>query len=86
MTKYLLRATVVAVLTLSAGCAFSKKKPTRTTENSAIASDVEETFRKRWLDKRIGELVAQGTAAEVARTQADGEFREKFGFNQASKK
>ena len=83
MTKRLLLFCLT--LSLATGCMFSKKgaKPK---ESSAIASEVEESFRKRWTDRRYAELVAQGTAAEVARTQAESEFREHYEFTQAAKK
>lgn len=83
MTKRLLLSCLTLVL--ATGCLFSKK-PAKPKESSAIASEVEESFRKRWTDRRVAELVAQGTAAEAARTQAEGEFRERFEFTQAAKK
>lgn len=64
---------------------FSKKNP-RAKESSAIASEVEESFRKRWMEKRVGELTAQGQTPEAARSQADAEFRERFAFAQPAKK
>jgi hypothetical protein len=85
MTKSLLLSALVAALLLTTGCLFSKKS-TRAKESSAIATEVEETFRKRWVDKRISELTVQGITAEAARTQAESEFREKFGFNSTGKK
>lgn len=85
MTKHLLPALVAMLLVLSTGCTLFKKSG-RTRENSAIASEVEETYRKRWVEKRAGDLVAQGTSAEAARIQAENEFREKYGFNQAGRK
>jgi len=84
MIKPLIFAALVAALTLSTGCLFSKKTG-RTKESSAIATEVEESFRRRWLDKRVGELTAQGIAAEAARAQADQEFRDRYGFNQRKK-
>lgn len=86
MTKRLLLSVVVATLVLSTGCnLFSKKSGRSKGESGAIASDVEETFHRRWMEKRLAELTAQGVAAENARTQAETEFREKFGFNQPKK-
>lgn len=84
MTKPMLLSTLAAVLLLSSGCLFSKKP--RTKETSAIASENEETLRRRWVEKRAGELTAQGTAADSARTQADQEFQDRYGFNQAKRK
>lgn len=85
MTKALLLLVSIVTLALSAGCLFSKKAP-RAKDNSAISADVEESFRQRWLEKRTGELTAQGTAAPAARTQAENEFRERFGFTRAAQK
>lgn len=65
-------------LLLSTGCMFAKKKPK---ENASIPGEVQETFRKRWVDKRAAELVAKGTAAEAAHTQADTEFRAAYDFS-----
>lgn len=85
MSKLLPLLTVVAALFLTTGCLFSKKSG-RAKESSAISAEVEETFRRRWIDKRVAELTAQGIAAEAARTQADTEFREKYGFNPPAKR
>lgn len=85
MTKALLLIASLVTLALSTGCLFSKKSQ-RAKESSAISADVEESFRRRWIDKRIGELAAQGTAAEAARTQAEAEFRERYGFTRAGGK
>ena len=70
---------------LATGC-FSSKKAPRTKESSAIASEVEEGFRQRWIDQRSAQLVAQGTAAEAARTQAASEFRERYDFSRTGRK
>jgi hypothetical protein len=83
MIKPLLFIAGIIVLALSAGCLFSKKGA-KAKESSAISADVEESFRRRWVDKRSGELTAQGTAAETARTQAEAEFRERYGFTRAA--
>ena len=75
---------ILALLSMSAlfstGCGLFSKKGSQPKESSAIASDVEATFRRRWVEKRAGELVAQGVEANAAQAQADAEFREKFGF------
>ena len=85
MTKPTLHAALVVLLLLSTGCLFSKKT-NRAKESSAISSEVEETFRQRWIEKRTSELVAQGTAAGAARPQAEQEFGDRYGFNQKAKK
>ena len=75
----------IAVLCCSSGCLFSKKNKTPK-ENAAIAADVEENFRRRWVDKRAAELIAQGTQADSARTRAEGEFSERYDFSRAGRK
>lgn len=83
MTKHLLLLALAALALHSSGCLFSKKAKTAK-ENSAISAEVEESFRTRWVDKRTAEIVAKGTAAEAARTQAETEFRERYGFTRAA--
>ena len=85
MIKAVFLSLSAAALCCSSGCLFSKKA-NRAKESSAISADVEESFRKRWVDKRSAELAASGTAAEVARTQAEAEFRERYGFTRAAQK
>lgn len=85
MTKLICHAALVAALLFSTGCLFSKKKGSAK-ESSAISSDVEAIFRQRWVDKRVAELTAAGTAAAAARTQAEQEFRERYQFDQRAKK
>jgi hypothetical protein len=86
MTKPLLLTGTLTALALASGCGTFSKKSGRVKENPAIATEVEETFRRRWMDKRVGELTAQGVAADAARTQADAEFREKYSFDRREKK
>lgn len=83
MTKHLLLLALAAFALQATGCLFSKK-PKTAKENAAISADVEESFRKRWVDKRAAEIVAKGTAADAARTLAEAEFRERFGFTRAA--
>jgi hypothetical protein len=75
----------IAALCCSSGCLFSKKSR-QPKESPFIAADVEEGFRVRWIGKRSSELAAQGTAPEAALTQAESEFRERFGFTRGAKK
>lgn len=82
MTKALLLAASLATLVLSTGCFLAKKSP-RAKESSTIAADVEESFRRRWVEKRTLELAAGGTGGDAARTQAESEFRERFGYTRA---
>lgn len=84
MTQRLLALLLTSTLLLSTGCGLFSKKD-RAKESTAIAADVEETFRRRWVEKRTGELVAQGTETSAARAQADAEFQQKYGFNPRKK-
>ncbi len=70
---------LVLALAGSGGCVFSKKAA-KPKENSAISSEVETEFRQRWMDKRVSDLVAQGTPAPTAREQAAAEFKEKYSY------
>jgi hypothetical protein len=85
MIKAFLLPLCVVTLVCSTGCLFSKKA-NRAKESSAISADVEESFRRRWVDKRAAEIAAQGVAADAARTQAENEFRERFVFTRAGQK
>jgi hypothetical protein len=85
MTPPLFLTALSLIALFSSGCLFSKK-PAVAKENSSIAGSVEESFKLRWVDKRAGELVAQGKAAEAARTQATTEFAERFVFSAGATK
>ncbi len=85
MTKALLLTASLATLLLSNGC-FLTKKTNRTKESSAISADVEESFRRRWVDKRTAELTVQGSSGDAARTKAEAEFRERYGYTRAGNK
>lgn len=85
MIKAFLCSACIAALCCSSGCLFSKKA-NRPKETSAIAADVEESFRKRWVEKRAAELATSGTTPDAARVQAEGEFRERYEFTRAGRK
>lgn len=70
-------------LVLAAGCFHTKKKPK---DNPAIATEVEEGFKQRWIEKRGADLMAQGMRADLARQQAINEFRIRFGYTHAADK
>ena len=74
-----------AVLCCSSGCLFSRKSK-GPKESQAIAADVEESFRQRWVTRRAAELAAEGTAADAARNRAENEFRERFDFTRPAQK
>ncbi len=85
MTKALFLTVSLTTLAFSSGCLFAKKSD-RPKENTAIAADVEESFRRRWVEKRTAELTAAGATGEAAQTQAAAEFRERYGFTRAGGK
>ena len=71
---------LLALVVVSGGC-FNRPKQ-RTPE---IAADVEESFKQKWIAKRMGELQASGvTDAREARRQATDEFRKKFEYIKAA--
>lgn len=80
MIKRLFPALLLASALLATGCGMFSKKSNQPKESSAIAGDVEETFRRRWIEKRTGELTAQGLEANAARRQAEAEFNERYAF------
>lgn len=59
---------------------FTKTKP--------IAAEVEESFKNRWIARRMGELQAAGKAADAreARVMALEEFKKTFEYTRVSKK
>ena len=67
-------------LFLATGCLFSKGSD-RAKRRTPVTAEVQETFQKRWVDRRVSELVAQGTEAGVARAQAEREFHATYNFS-----
>ena len=71
-----MRISVLSVLLAAlcfSGCInFTKPKP--------VAGEVEESFKTRWVAKRMSELQASGTASDPrdARTIAIDEFKKKY--------
>jgi hypothetical protein len=79
MTRTLCLLLTLALVGLTSGCLFSRKN-SKPKENQAIAAELEESFRQRWIEKRTAELTARGLAADLARPQAIEEFKAKFNF------
>lgn len=84
-TKPVFTVVLLAAVLASTGCSLFRKS-SRPKESTAISSEVEATFRQRWVEKRVAELSAQGVAAEAARTQANREFNERYQFDQKLKR
>ena len=86
MTKRLfLSALLVVSAALAGGCSMFKKS-SAPKENPSIAGQTEDSLKQRWIERRASELVAQGVAAEAARTQAAEEFRTKYAYTGAAQK
>jgi hypothetical protein len=81
--KRLLLLALSLLLVLTTGCFHHKKKPK---EDTAIASEVEETLKQRFIEKRSAELTALGLRPDLARQQAIDEFRDRFGYTHAAGK
>jgi hypothetical protein len=85
MHRLLLIGLSLLTFTFSAGCLFSKKTA-KTKENPAMAAEMEENFKVRWIDKRSAELVAQGVTPDASRAQATDEFKVRYGYTSAAQK
>jgi len=56
----------------------SKKTPGEQKQSKFIATDTEQEFEARWIEKRSAELISQGQASDTAKSQAEREFLAKF--------
>ncbi|MFZ9682376.1 MAG: hypothetical protein ACO3DQ_04130 [Cephaloticoccus sp.] len=74
-------AFLLVLLPAFAGCAAFKKKPADT---QTITTQVEESFKQRWVERRTAELSGQGVAQDEARRRALVEFRDKYEFTGAA--
>lgn len=71
---------LLSCITLASGCFHRPRQPT-----PEIAADVEESFKQRWIAKRMTELQASGvTDGREARRQAEEEFRKKYQYINAA--
>ena len=72
----ILALAALTTLAVASGCS-SKPRP-----SPRVASEVEESFRQRWIAKRTAELQATGKAADAqqARSMATEEFNRRFAF------
>lgn len=85
MTRTGLLLALALVAALNGGC-FLRRTPKPPKESTHIASEVEATFRQRWVDQRVAQLKAQKVPDDAARTQAEAEFREKYEYLQGKAK
>ncbi len=80
-----LRFVCVALVALTGSGCFSSKKPK---PNKALATEVEEVFKQRWIAKRMADITAAnpGIEARDARRQATEEFRVEYRHTTVAKK
>jgi len=72
---------LLCVFGFSFGCS-NKPKP-----DPRIATEVEESFKQRWIAKRISELTQAGVNdAREARRRATEEFKQKYVYTSAAQK
>ena len=76
LTIGLLLFAAFTTLVAATGCS-SKPRP-----SPRVAAEVEESFRQRWIAKRMAELQASGKAVDArqARRMATDEFKLRFAF------
>lgn len=68
------------------GCNVFSKGPKEPKESKAIAGQVEEEFKQRWIEKRAAELMTRGVAPDIARGQAIEEFCLNYSYTTAAGK
>jgi len=87
MKRLLTVCLIASSLLLSTGCwHFWTRKNPKPVETSAVAADVENEFKQRFIEKRTAELVAQGQRVDIARQQALDEFRARYSYTRAADK
>jgi len=80
MIKRLLPSAVaVSVLALCGGCLFPKNF-SKEKKNPHVSGDMEKEFQQRWIEKRVGDLTAQGMSPETAHAQAVAEYDAKYSY------
>lgn len=84
MKRVLLCTLVLTSVSLTGCLGFGGKNKPK--ESKAIASEVEEEFKQRWIEKRGAALMAQGISPDIARAQAIEEFRLNYGYTRAANK
>ena len=84
MTRHLLLPLLILTAALSSGCFHLKKSASK--PDAGLTREMEADFKTRWVEKRAAELVAQGRPAPAARTSAEAEFNERYGFTSAAQK
>lgn len=85
MKRALLCSLVLTMVCLT-GCLGFGSKNKKPKESNAIATEVEEEFKQRWIEKRGAELMAKGISPDIARAQAIEEFRLNYGYTSVAGK
>ncbi len=80
--KSLVTAALVVLLTLAAGCSLFHRHKGNQPAPLPPARAVETEYRARWMQKRVGELLASGAAKTdaEAQTMAADEFARLYPF------
>ena len=81
--KRLITVLLLLPVVLTTGCSHKTKKPK---ENPALASEVEDGFKQRWVEKRANELMALGLRPDLARQQALEEYHERYKYTHSADK
>jgi hypothetical protein len=77
-------AVALSVLCLSAGCLFPKNF-SKSKKDPHVSADMEKEFQQRWMEKRVGDLTAQGMSPDAARAQAASEYASKYSYTRPAK-
>ncbi len=78
-------ASLLIVTLAFCGC-FHSKKTAKPKESPAIATEMEQDFMQRYVEKRTAELVAQGATPMDAHAQAIADFKARYGYTNAARK
>jgi hypothetical protein len=72
-------AVAVSVLALCGGCLFPKNF-SKQKKDTHVSADMEKEFQARWMEKRVGDLTAQGMSPAAAQAQAQAEYDAKYSY------
>jgi len=84
--KRVLPFVLLVPLALAAGCKSNPNKPKKPKENPAMASEIEDSFKQRWVEKRANELMGLGLRPDLARQQALEEFKVRYQYTHSADK
>jgi hypothetical protein len=80
MTKRLLPSLLaLSALALCGGCLFPKNF-SKEKRDRHVSAAMEKEFQQRWMEKRVGDLTAQGLSPDAARAQASAEYQVKYSY------